>query len=390
MVSISVFKRKYNLANGAQKELKNFYAQIRFDEPDATYIRSTGSAIKRKALEIAQRFAREIEESELPLRGKPIFTLEGMFSQWITEYGKDLRSGKDLKWQVALLLKIMGGETPINSIGNKSVHDFVLKAKEMGKSEVVINRCLERLRATLGYAARKWEAPINNRIDWKDHRGEEPDEKVMYISPAEARRFVDVLPPHISLAFAFSYYTGCRLDELATLTWDRVSIDERVALVVTKGRGKKVKYRQLRLSNNALNVLRVVGAMPKPPLKNRARRREPDTNTVFFLENRRKHWERARRIVGRPDVVWHGIRHSFGTETSRRAKASDKLIGKMLGHAPGSSATQRYIHAMADDVYEALSLLPDIGMPNVLAQEVELAQLTIPANNGEQKLLPQI
>jgi integrase len=174
----------------------------------------------------------------------------------------------------------------------------------------------------------------------------------MYISPAEARRFVDVLPPHISLAFAFSYYTGCRLDELATLTWDRVSIDERVALVVTKGRGKK--------------------------------------NTVFFLENRRKHWERARRIVGRPDVVWHGIRHSFGTETSRRAKASDKLIGKMLGHAPGSNATQRYIHAMADDVYEALSLLPDIGMPNVLAQEVEQAQLTIPANNGEQKLLPQI
>ena len=41
---------------------------------------------------------------------------------------------------------------------------------------------------------------------------------------------------------------------------------------------------------------------------------------------------------------------------------------------------------MADDVYEALSLLPDIGMPNVLAQEVEQAQLTIPANNDEQKL----
>jgi hypothetical protein len=62
-------------------------------------------------------------------------------------------------------------------------------------------------------------------------------------------------------------------------------------------------------------------------------------------------------------------------------------IGKMLGHAPGSNATQRYIHAMADDVYEALSLLPDIGMPNLLAQEAEHAQLTILANNGKHKLV---
>lgn len=393
MVSISLVKRKYRDKAGRETTTKDWYAQIRFTEPNASYLRSTGTPDKRKAAEAARRLAHEIEESELPARGKPIFTLEGMFSKWIAEYGKDLRSGKDIAWQIKLILEIMGGETLIKTITNKTVHGFVQGAKERGKSEIVINRCLTQLRLTLRYAGKKWEAPVSDKIDWQDHFAKEPEEKEMYISPQEARLFVEVLPPHIGLAFAFSYYTGCRLNEMETLAWEKsaasdtcVDFEERVAIVKTKGRGKKPTYRLLRLSDKALTILRTIQQMPKPLPKRRMRRAEPNPSAVFNLENRRKHWERARKIVGREDIVWHGIRHSFGTETSRRAKAGEKLIGKMLGHAPGGDATHRYIHVMADDVYEALEHLPDIGMPKLLMHANGQVMQTLEANNNAQKV----
>jgi integrase len=271
-----------------------------------------------------------------------------MFSLWIIEHGKDLRSGKDIRWQIDLIVALMGANTQVAKIGNAAVHDFVMRARDAGKSDVVINRCLTRLRATLRYAGRKWEVETQaERIDWPSHRTPEPDEKEMYLSPAEARAIVAELPPHIGLAFAFSYYTGCRLNEMATLTWERVDMGKRVAVVETKGTGKAPKFRALRLSDKAMKILGAV-------------ERGEDHTPVFDLTNRRKHWEAAREAIRRPDITWHGIRHTTATEAGRRAK-SDKMIGKLLGHTPGSRATQRYLHVMDDQIFEALEALPDIG-----------------------------
>jgi hypothetical protein len=45
---------------------------------------------------IARQIAKEIEEKELPRRGQTILTVETMFSRWIIEHGKELRSSKDI------------------------------------------------------------------------------------------------------------------------------------------------------------------------------------------------------------------------------------------------------------------------------------------------------
>lgn len=355
MVSISLVKRKWKRADGTVAESKTLWAQIRFTNPPASYLRDTGIAGRKQAEKEARRLADEIEKNELPQRGKPVWTLDETFSKWILERGKELRSGKDIRWQIALILDLMGSQTLIKDIGNAAVHDFAQAARERGKSGVVVNRCLTRLRATLRYASVKWEAQTAlARIDWAAHFESEPDEKLMYLSPAEARRFVEVLPPHIGLAFAFSYYTGCRLNELETLTWDKIDMPGRVAIVETKGLGKEPVYRQLRLSERALLILAQAEASGYGA---------SNFNLVFDLTNRRKHWEAARARVGRPEITWHGIRHSFGTEASRQTGAAEKVIGAALGHSAKSGATKRYIHAMSEDVYAALASLPDIGMP---------------------------
>ena len=370
MVSISVIKRKHKLADGTIRESETWYAQIRFNEKEcpggAAYLRDTGLASEAKAKKRAPVLASEIQEKELPLRFKARFSLEGMLSRWIEERGQHLRSGKDLAWQIKLLLSIMGKDVRAETIGNSAVNDFVQKAKEAGKGEFTINRCLELLRSVLRYATLKWVAITQeHKIDWLAHLSKEPDEKVMYLSPSEARHFVAVLPPHIGLAFAFSYYTGCRLNEMETLIWERVDFEGRRAIVETKATGTRIKYRELRLSENALKVI----------LATRGQATPNGLDRVFDLKNRRKHWEKARKIVGREDMDWHGIRHSFGTEAGRQGQ-SDKMVGQLLGHAPGSRATNRYLHVMDDSMFNALEALPDIGMPLLQSN---------PANNATQQ-----
>jgi integrase len=349
MVSIITFKRRWKRADGSITESKAWWTQIRFTKPvRASFTRKLeATGPKKRADQEAATLAKKIETDELPMRSRPLFTVEGMFSKWIQQKGKDLRSGKDIAWQVKLLNELLKPQTLIDEIDDPAVHQFVMAARQAGKSDVVINRCLTRLRATLKYARVKWKAPTQE-IDWKEHFQDEPDEKEMYLSPGESRRLVSELPDHIALAFAFSYYTGCRLSEMETLIWERVKLPERIATVETKGKGKEPVYRDLQLGAGAMNVLCAVGVGASGP--------------VFDLTNRRKAWEKARKAIDREDITWHGIRHTAGTELGR-GSASDKLVGKALGHSPNSTATRRYRHAMKDEVQDALDSLPDIGLP---------------------------
>ncbi len=132
--------------------------------------------------------------------------------------------------------------------------------------------------------------------------------------------------------------------EMATLEWDRVFIDRRMAIVQTKSK-KKDGTRKLVLTGKAIAVLQEIGIKEK--------------GLVFDLENRRKHFEAARKAIGREDFRWHDWRHLTATHTRMIAKPDQKLISKALGHS-GTEATERYMHVLNEEVIELLDHLPDI------------------------------
>jgi integrase len=344
MPSVSVFKRKRK-----GKRDKIYTAQIRFGEKHggASYLRSTGVADKREAEAIARRIAREIEEKELPRRGVEVLTLDIMFSRWIDERGQELRSGKDIKWQIEMLLRLMGGVKIVSEIGNKDVHNFVQDAKAGGAGPVPINRCLGRLRATMNYAVEMWEQEIRI-ISWRKMMQEEAGVREIYLSPEEARRLMELLPNHIALAFAFSLYTGVRLDELETLAWERIDFERAAATVITKGRGQKIKTRTAWLSQKALRILSKLLAG------------STETGPVFDLTNRRKHWEAARAAIGRPDVTWHDLRGMTATWSRQFAGADMRLISATLGHSD-TKVTERYARVIDREIVTMLDKLPDIS-----------------------------
>lgn len=348
MPSIYVFKRKRK-----GKADKVYSAEIRFGEEHggASYLRSTRVADRREAEAVARRIAREIEDKELPRRGVEIMTTAEMFSRWIDERGHELRSKKDIKWQIELILEHIGGAREVRDLGNKDIHKFVMAAKRDGSGAAVINRCLGRLRATMRYAAVKWEEPVRV-ISWKDMMQKEPKEREVYLSPQEARHLMAILPGHIGLAFAFSLYTGCRLNELETLVWERIDWERGAAMVITKAKGEEPVMRPLWLSAKAIAILRQVPCFWVD--------KSAEIGPVFNLINRRKHWEAARKEIGRPDVHWHDLRACTATWSRQFAGKDLRLIGKALGHS-GTQVTERYARVTAPEIVEMLNQLPDIS-----------------------------
>lgn len=330
------------------KTAKVFTAQIKF-AGGARYLRSTGETDKRKAEAVARRMMAEIEAKELPRRGVEILTVETMFSRWIVEHGQSLRSGKDIKWQVEKILRFIGGAREVRDLSNKDINGFVQDAKAEGAGAVTINRCLETLRAVMNYAAMRWEEPVKV-IAWKTMRLKEAKAREVYLSPEEARRLMAILPEHIALAFAFTLYTGMRLNELETLRWEQIDLERGLATVETKGGGTRPVW----LSGKALVILR--GLKATAPFR---------ISRVFDLTNRRKHWEAARNEIGRPDVHWHDLRAMTATWARQHSGQKDlSLIGKALGHS-GTQVTERYARVVDREIVQMLDQLPDISAASI-------------------------
>lgn len=349
MPSVIVVKRTRKDKDGRTVTDAKYSAQIRFGHPhNASYLRSTGEADRRKAEAAARKIAKTIEENELPRRGTEILTVEDMFAKWIEEHGKNLRSGKDLAWQIKKILQHISGTRPVSELGNKDINGFVQDAKEQGDSAVTINRCLETFRAMMNYAADRWEEPVR-RISWRTMRQKEPKAREVYLSPEDARRLAEILPEHIALAMAFTLYTGVRLNELETLTWERIDFDRNVASVLTKGGGTRSVW----LSKNALHILETLGVHFQAP----------SSEYIFDLTNRRKFWEAARTRIHRPDIHWHDLRAMTATWARKYSQQRDlSLIGKALGHS-GTQVTERYARVVDQEIVEMLNQLPEITGP---------------------------
>lgn len=338
MPSIYVYRRKSKTG----KLASTYTAQIKFSG-GAQYLRSTGESDRRKAEAAARQIMAEIEAKELPKRGVEILTVEAMFARWIVEHGNGLRSGKDIKWQIEKILKLIGGAREVRDLGNKDVNGFVQDAKTEGAGAVTINRCLETLRATMNYAAMRWEEPVKV-IAWKTFRQKEAKAREVYLSPEEARRLMEILPDRLAMAFAFTLYTGMRLHELETLRWEQIDGGRGLAVVMTKGGGTRPVW----LSGKALAIL------------SRARIEIDWIQQVFDLTNRRRHWEAARQAIGRPDVHWHDLRAMTATWARQHSSQKDlSLIGKALGHS-GTQVTERYARVVDREIVEMLDQLPDI------------------------------
>jgi len=167
-----------------------------------------------------------------------------------------------------------------------------------------------------------------------------------------------VVPPAMEYAalrdtavFEVLYSTGCRVSEIASLTWGEIDFGRGTTIVHGKGR----KQRLCVLGKPACDALRSLRAHADALWQGKAANAHPlflnlkgGALTVRSMERQMKVWL---RLAGLPhEITPHKLRHSFATHLLD-AGADLRSVQEMLGHVSLSS-TQIYTHVSIERLKE--------------------------------------
>jgi integrase/recombinase XerC len=143
--------------------------------------------------------------------------------------------------------------------------------------------------------------------------------------------------------FEVLYSTGCRISEVAALTWGAIRFEQGTTIVEGKGRKQRLCVLGEPACVALLSLRERAGALwsgadaPSAPLFLNTRG-GPLTNRS--VERQMKVWLRAAGLP--PELTPHKLRHSFATHLLD-AGADLRSVQEMLGHA-SLSTTQIYTH----------------------------------------------
>lgn len=136
-------------------------------------------------------------------------------------------------------------------------------------------------------------------------------------------------------------FTGCRLNEIMSLKWTEVDLENSCLRLSDSKTGARVVH----LGAPALDLLTNLKRQPNNPWVICGK--IPGTNRKEI----QKFWQRIRHRAGIDDVRIHDLRHSFASNAVSQGM-SLPMIGKLLGHTQVQT-TARYAHLAADPVKAA-------------------------------------
>ncbi len=185
---------------------------------------------------------------------------------------------------------------------------------------------------------------------WKVKMLQENNARDRVLSVRELDRLLSHLPRHAALVVHFACLTGMRSGEIFNLTWDRVSLKERVIRLQAEDT-KTSEPRLIILSGQLLEI--VLEAQKVRALGH---------NHVFTYKGRplkgiRKAFISACQQAGITDFRFHDLRHTFNTNM-RKAGVPQAVIMKMTGHKT-AAMFHRYNTVDIDDGREAFRKLEE-------------------------------
>lgn len=280
-------------------------------------------------------------------------TFEEFASQHYLPHAKaHKQTWDDDKNQIERRLNPVIGKLRLQAITHRDV--AMLHAKEKDRTTAnTANHLLTTLRRMLNLAV-KWGLLEKNPAGDQEKFKEGPLRE-RYLSKEELPRFLRALEEEddrLSVAaLRLLLYTGCRREEIMSLRWENVRLDEeRIFLPKTKnGRSRTVH-----LNGRAKEVVQDLLA-----------RRDQEARTcgseyVFpsrqgtkkgYIYDLRKPFEKACSIAGVENFRIHDLRHTFAS-MAVSSGADLYAVQRLLGHQD-IAMTQRYAHLAADDLKRA-------------------------------------
>ena len=177
-----------------------------------------------------------------------------------------------------------------------------------------------------------------------------------FLTDEEFRRLGDVLnemeadktlPVYPAAAFRLLILTGCRRNEIVTLRWEHVDLEDGEFRLPDSKTGARL----VPLSPAAARVLAELPRIKGNPWV------IPGFKPNRHLSDLNHYWDRVRERADLQGVRIHDIRHSFASRALALGE-SLSMIGKLLGHNK-IDTTSRYAHLARDSIKASSARVAD-------------------------------
>jgi len=242
------------------------------------------------------------------------------------------------------------GDVLLNQL---SVSDIQLYVQGRGNKAGTVAREINTINAMLSHARNMGM----NVPEMTLKRPTVDDARLRWLDESQRDLLIGACDEQISGLVTFLFFTGCRLGEAFSMTWDDV-VDERAFFRTRKGRSKKTRTRAVPLVAEALNAIGERG----DGLVFRTSTGTQWERTAFY-----KHFNPACYRAGIDDFRPHDCRHTFASHLIQRG-ASLRAVADLLGHT-SLSMVMRYAHLAPSHLESTVGLLGCVGTKATHAAE---------------------
>jgi integrase len=279
-------------------------------------------------------------------------TMKEALERFLSDHIKKKRKAGTAAEYARLLDKII-----LPNLGRHRVKDVVTADithlhLRLSKTPYQANRCIALLSKFFNWTELEVLRPqFSNPCRHVEKFKEAKRERML--SPEELGRLGDALAafsnrsPYTVAAIKLLVFTGARLNEILTLRWDSVDMEQGEIRLADSKTGAKT----IHVPPPALAVLEELPKVHGNPYVIVGQK------TGRHLVNLAKPWRAIRGTAGLDDVRIHDLRHAFAS-VAVSSGMSLPIIGKILGHSQPQT-TARYAHLAADPVKAAAARVAD-------------------------------
>jgi integrase len=212
--------------------------------------------------------------------------------------------------------------------------------------------------------ARRQAFILHNPAEAVDLPRAKSHERVVF-SADEVRALLDFAPPDWKTAILLGYYSGQRISDVVSLSWDKVDLAESVIFYAQKKIGRRLEVPiHPELEDH---LLRIAGDAPRgllcPSLANCKTGGGRGLSKQFETLMDKAHVDRCEVQSSRNHKFslksFHSLRHSFSSALANAGFSSDVRM-KLTGHR-SVDVHRKYTHMELEPLRKAIAALPRLN-----------------------------
>jgi integrase len=323
-----------------RKNSRNYW--IKYHRNGKAYFESSGSVIKAVAEQLLKRREGEIAQGRVPGVVFDRVHFDELADDFLTDYRINGRkSVEKAERSVNKLLAEFGG-MKATQLTTASAKRYIEKRMEEGAANATINRELAALKRMykLGMMC---TPPRVSQVPYIPMLKED-NVRTGFFEHKQFQELTKHLPDYLRSIVFFAYCSGWRKEEILSLTWDQVDL-EQGAVRLMPGKTKNKEGRILYMESDLWKTMRDLN-----------RKRAFGCPHVFHVEGKRikdfhKAWDTACAKAGIPEMLFHDLRRT-AVRNMVRAGIPERVAMSVSGHKT-RSVFDRYNIVSPDDLQKA-------------------------------------